>query len=180
MPRLFVAVDLPDKLTKELVRLRGEMSGARWVRKEQLHLTLRFIGEKETDALVNIKTGLSEINYPSFTLGLTGIGYFISNGKVRVIWAGVRDNEYLRQLKQKIDQALREAGIPPEKRRFSPHITLARLNYCPLKKVKDFLDKHKSFTSSMFTVSEFHLYSTASRGAVHQKEFSCKLEGHPC
>jgi 2'-5' RNA ligase len=177
MNRLFVAIDLPEGIKKQLVAMECGMQGARWVAKEQLHLTLSFIGDVDDLTLQYIRTALKEVVSPAFPLNLCGIGHFPPGKYPRVLWVGLTACKELLDLQHLVESALRKVGIPPEERRFSPHITIARLKETPAKRVLALEEEHKSFASPSFTVSEFHLYSsTLSRnGAIHTRQASYAL-----
>ena len=127
MPRLFIAIDLPEDVKVELTAIGYGLPGARWVTDDQLHLTLRFIGEVDGGMRNNISDALSFINYGSFTFTLQGAGHFPPRGKPKVLWIGIAKSQPLLQLRGKVESALRAIGLSPEGRKFSPHITLARL-----------------------------------------------------
>ena len=131
MMRLFVALSLPEGVAAGLLALQGGVPGARWSTREQLHLTLRFIGEVDGRGAAAIDDALASIRAPRFTLQLKGVGEF--GGKnPRALWAGVRDESPVLHLQRKIESAVQRAGIQPEERKFSPHVTLARLRGAPV------------------------------------------------
>jgi 2'-5' RNA ligase len=104
----------------------GGVAKARWQRDDQLHLTLRFIGEVDRHQAADIAAALGGVHYPRFALALDGFGYFDRKGRVDTLWVGVTPHEEVRALHHKIDRALVAAGIAPEQRGFQPHITIAR------------------------------------------------------
>lgn len=169
--RLFVAIDVPAMVRQQLAGLRVEMAGARWVKPEQMHLTLRFIGDVEDSTGQDIITALNRVRATCFSWGLVGVGRFPPNGRPRVLWAGLAANERLAQLYTAVEQALIGAGVPRDGRGFAPHITLARLNNPPADRIKRFLADHAAFSARPISSSEFHLYSSTlhSTGAVHIK-----------
>ncbi|MDA1133118.1 MAG: RNA 2',3'-cyclic phosphodiesterase, partial [Proteobacteria bacterium] len=126
MIRLFVALGLPAGVRERLALVRAPLPGARWVPPENMHVTLRFIGEVEPPLATEIDTLLSRITAPSFDISLAGLGTFGSRGRVRALWAGVEQTVPLAHLQAKIETACRRAGLPPEGRKFHPHVTLAR------------------------------------------------------
>ncbi len=177
MPRLFVAIDFPDAVNRRLAGLCGGVPGARWLPPEQLHLTLRFIGEVEGDAFADIAEALSAIRAAPFTVRLAGVGHFPPRGQPRVLWAGVEDGAALADLNRQIESHLRGLGLEPDRRNFAPHVTLARLKQVKLGRVRDFLADHGDFTTESVAIDEFHLYSSTlgARGAVHVIEASYRL-----
>jgi 2'-5' RNA ligase len=171
MIRLFVALSLPETVRRQTAMLQGGLPGARWSSDEQLHLTLRFIGEVDEGVARDIDDALSGIESPAFTLTLSGVGEF--GGKnPRMLWAGVRPSEPLRHLQRKVETALQRLGLEAEGRKFSPHVTLARLRGAPLSKVREFLSAHALFGSLEFPVESFALYSSqlTSDGSIYRIE----------
>ena len=160
MPRLFVAIDLPDPIKNQLETMLTGVRGARWVKRHQLHLTLRFIGEVETPPLQEIKQALQAVRAEPFTMTLQGAGRFPAKGTPRVLWVGVAAPAALAQLQRSIEEELVRLGIPPEDRPFSAHITLARLKSPPPPQmVERYLAQHADFQTEAIPISEFILYS---------------------
>jgi 2'-5' RNA ligase len=172
MPRLFIAVDLPEKIKKNLKSMAFGIPGAKWVSPEQLHLTVRFIGEVDGALFSDIKNILDEINSAAFSLQLKGVGYFPPRGAPRVLWIGLEKSEPLQLLKKKIDTKLLRVGVEPEGRKFSPHITIARLKKSPVHKIANFLSGNGLFSQEPFQVEDFKLYSSilSPKGAYHKVE----------
>jgi len=171
MIRLFVALELPAKMRERLAALQGGVPGARWTTDEQMHLTLRFIGEVDENVAHDIDDALAGVRAPAFELELAGVGEF-GGKKPRALWAGVRANDALLHLQKKIETALQRIGLPPEERKFSAHVTLARMRTAPREKVVQFLTHHALFASAPFGVKEFVLFSShlGSGGSVYHKE----------
>ncbi len=177
MIRLFVALELPESVRTRLSMLQGGVPGARWATDEQLHLTLRFIGEVDDDVARDIDDALAGIRAPAFALELAGVGEF--GGKnPRALWAGVRSSDALLHLQKKVETALQRMGLPAEERKFSPHVTLARLKAAPREKVVQFLTHHALFASGPFNVDHFVLFSShlGSGGSVYHAERTYRLE----
>ncbi len=175
--RLFVAIDLPESVKERLALLCCGLPGARWVDPDQIHLTLRFIGEVDGGLFRDIRDVLATTEGECFSLQLSGIGFFPPRGKPRVIWAGLQRNESLLKLRNRMESRLVDLGLEPEGRKFSPHITLARLKNTPTIKIVRFLEAHSQFRSNPFIVENFHLYSSilGRKGAVHRIEVSYPL-----
>ena len=172
MPRLFIAVDLPETIKNNLSLMAFGIPGAKWVAPEQLHLTVRFIGEVDGGLFHDIQEILDEIHFASFSLQLKGVGYFPPRGAPRVLWIGLDKSEPLQLLRKKIDTALLRARIEPEGRKYSPHITLARLKNSPANKIANFLSGNGLFSQEPFQVEDFKLYSSilSPKGAYHKVE----------
>ena len=177
MYRLFVAIDLPEGERKSVAGIGSALAGARRVPAEQIHLTLRFIGEVEEKTFIAVTSALATVEALPFTLALRGIGHFPPGRHPRVLWVGMAESEPLLALQQHVELALIEAGIAPEERRFFPHITIARLKETPSGPVLALEGKYRDFAGDPFPVTAFHLYSsTLGRdGAFHRKEASYPL-----
>ncbi len=170
--RLFIALNLPESVREPLTRICCGLPGARWVNPEQLHLTLRFIGEVDGGVFQDIREGLAEIAGKPFMLQLDGVGFFPPRGKPRVVWVGLRQSKELLQLRNRLESCLVSLGLEPERRKFAPHITLARLKNTPAAKVGRFLENHSLFLSVPFPVDDFFLYSSqlGRNRAIHRIE----------
>jgi len=174
--RLFVALALPDYVAQGLAALQAGVPGARWSTRDQLHLTLRFIGEVDGREASAIDDALTAIEAPRFRLALKGVGEF--GGKnPRALWAGVRDPENVGFLQRKIETALQRIGLPPEERKFTPHVSLARLRATPRGRVMDFLADHGLYASEPFEVNAFILYSSTMtpNGSIYTAERAYRL-----
>ncbi|MFH1241530.1 MAG: RNA 2',3'-cyclic phosphodiesterase [Pseudomonadota bacterium] len=180
MYRLFVAIDLPEETRQQLATMCYGVPGARWVPEDQLHLSLRFIGEVDGGRGRDIIEELATIQSSPFSLRLKGAGHFPPRQEPRVLWVGVERNDALLQLRNKVEYTLVRLGLAPEGRKFSPHITLARLKGTSVSKVVAFLAYNGLYESSFFEVSEFVLYSStlSPKGALYNKEESFPL-GQP-
>jgi 2'-5' RNA ligase len=174
--RLFVAIPIPDAVAQGLLFMQSGVPGARWQTRDQLHLTLRFIGEvdgRDADAIHDV---LSAISAPSFTLALKGVGEFGSK-KPHSLWAGVETSEALLHLQRKVETGLQRIGLEAESRKFTPHITLARLKATSQGRVMDYLVDHALYASAPFEVDAFILYSShlSPNGSLYRAEQSYRL-----
>jgi 2'-5' RNA ligase len=169
--RLFTALSLPDTVAQTLLAIQAGVPGARWQKREQLHLTLRFIGEVDGAEAAAIDDALASISAPGFTLELKGVGSFGSK-LPRDLWAGVKPVEALNHLNRKIESALQRIGVAPDGRKFTPHVTIARLKGTGKGPVIDFLTDHALYASAPFAVENFVLYSSklSSDGAIYRPE----------
>jgi len=160
MLRLFVGLELPEDIRHALAGLGGGVPGADWVPAENLHLTLRFIGDiTEADA-EDAHDALLRVRAPAFDLALAGVGHFATGDELRVLWAGVAKSPELQQLQRNIDSALTRMGFPPEERRWRPHVTLARCAGVHLRRAQAFLAHHALFRAGPFAVEHFTLFSS--------------------
>jgi 2'-5' RNA ligase len=178
VPRLFVALDLPDDVKRSLEPLAKGLGDVRWSTPDQQHLTLRFLGEVNNGTMHDVVDALATVPALPFELRLKGLGHFPPRGEPQVLWVGVDRSEELKSLKRRIDRALAEVGMPPESRKFAPHVTIARIR-APLSPTRlgTYLMRHSLYCSAAFPISSFHLYSSWLRpdGAEHQLEASYEL-----
>ena len=178
MPRLFIAVDLPSDIQTTLPSLCQGLPGVRWLAPGHLHLTIRFIGEVDGGMSTAIRDGLTGGGLAAFACQLKGVGCFPSRGRPRVLWAGVQAEAGLFCLQAQVESALRRLGLPPEGKKFRPHITLTRLKAAPPPAaITEYLATHNQFQSAAFPVTRFHLYSSllTAEGAIHRREHSYPL-----
>ena len=174
MTRLFIGIDPPQSHRLQIESICFGLPGVRWVPPEQIHLTLRFIGEVDGSIFRQIIDELAEIKTEPLTLKIKGIGHFPPRRSPRVIWLGLEQNDELVQLRNRIEKSLVQIGLKPEGRKFAAHITIARLKNPPINKIKDFLAANYHYELPPFTVKEFNLFSSKlnSSGAIHQIEAS--------
>ena len=167
--RLFVALDLPQAGKEQLALLCCGLPGARWEQTAQLHLTLRFIGEADGGMRQKIDAALAAVRCQPFSLQLKGFGFFPPRQEPQVLWAGLEKSEPLLHLHRQIEAALKRVGVEPEGRKFSPHVTLARLRGTPSSNVDGWLAQHSLLAAPSFLVSSFRLYRSvlAPEGAKH-------------
>jgi len=178
MVRLFVGVELPEDVRERLVSLCAGVPGARWVPPENLHLTLRFIGEVAGGEADDIYHALAQVRPRIFNLTLSGVGHFETGGEVRQLWVGVERNAELMALRGRVESALVRIGVEPEKRRFMPHVTLARLKDTPVHRVSSFLAHHSLFRAGPITIDHFTLFSSflQSSGSIYTAEAEYLLQ----
>ncbi len=159
MIRLFVGLELPKSVKASLARLCCGVDGARWQTDDQFHLTLRFIGEVETPCAEDIRHSLETIRFAPFDLRLSRLGMFGKASRPRSLWAGVEDDASLHHLHDKIDQCLEGCGIPPDERKYSPHVTLARMRGRSVRAAR-YVAAHNDFATSAFPVTHMSLYQS--------------------
>ena len=175
MLRLFVGIGFPPELKLRLSLLCSGVPGAKWVDPGNFHVTLRFIGEISEDLAADIDDALSRLRARRFTLQMAGTGVF--GDKPRSLWAGIERSPELVGLRDKIEQALIRVGLPPEPRKFSPHVTLARLRDPPLDKLRDFLTTHARFRADPLAVEAFSLIASfqTQAGSVYEDQADYRL-----
>ncbi len=177
MFRLFVAIDPPAAVIARLGGLCAGVPGARWVEPDQMHLTLRFIGEVDGAVREDLRSELGRVLAARFTLTLSGTDCFGGRRRARTLWVGIEPCPPLLELHAKIEAALGRAGVAPEGRKFLPHLTLARLKAGPPDRIARFLAETGGFKSEPFAVDTFALYESQLNrgGAVHTLDSDYRL-----
>jgi len=159
MMRLFVGLALPQSLKDRLAPMMAGLPGAHWVPPENLHMTLRFVGEVDEREAALLDEILSTIERPSFELQVAGCGIFAQRRGPEAVWIGVASTPPLVDLQAAVERAVVRAGFAPEEKRFRPHITLARLRDTPQPRLQSFVAGHNLFKESV-PVEEFVLFSS--------------------
>ncbi len=175
MLRLFVGIALPPEQKLALSLIAAGLPGAKWVDPGNYHLTLRFIGEVGESLAADADAALAGIRARRFTLALAGVGHF----GTRMLWAGIDKNPDLMQLQAKIETALIHAGLEPEGRRYTPHVSLARLNGAPNPKLTAYLAAHALFRAEPFAVDRFALVASylTKAGPIYEDQAEYELGG---
>ncbi len=175
--REFIAIELPGFLKQSLISVKDQLdtgdAKVKWVRPENMHLTIKFLGEideeQEKEIAESIENAVSRIQ--PFNLGIENIGAFPRISNPRVIWAGINKNDILDGIFEKIEKAAVNVGIPPEKRSFSPHLTLGRVKF--MKKGSSLPQKFKDveFESVEIPVSKIVLFRSklTPEGPIYTK-----------
>jgi 2'-5' RNA ligase len=143
-----------------LSSLTGGVPGAHWMEPETYHLTLRFIGDADRHQATELDVALAKIAYPEFDLALSGIDYFGTTSRPRVLWAGVDPSLPLHQLARKVDRAARQTELPREDRSFTPHVTIARLHDTSMLEAMTFIQQRALFRAPPFAVTQFSLFES--------------------
>lgn len=179
MPRLFIAISLPDARKAELVSLSRPLRSFGWTPSDRLHLTLRFLGEVPESETARLERELEGVRVLSFLLHTEGLGVFPAHPPFQVLWAGLgRAHPRLFQLRQQIDDRLLRTGVATDLRRFHPHVTLARLGRAASEgAVRQFLKDEASFEGAPFEVEGFGLFESTllPKGALHSLRRSYPL-----
>jgi 2'-5' RNA ligase len=158
MPRLFIGLEVPEQTMLWLSSLRGGLHGARWIDPSDYHLTLRFIGDIDRRMARDIEDELSEIDSGPITCKLTGLNVF-GGDKPHTLYAGIALNRELIELQGESERCLRRLGLPPEQRKFVPHVTLARLRSTSVLDLADYLQANGDARPKTFTADRFALFS---------------------
>jgi 2'-5' RNA ligase len=170
--RLFVAIRPPQEVRDLLIDAMDDSPALRWVGDEQLHLTLRFIGEVERPMANDIAGTLDRLRSQAFDLRIKGVGKFEQrNGGA--VWAGVEPRDPVIALAAKVERALQQIGLEPERRSFMPHVTLARWNRRNAEAISAFIRRNADLHSERFAVDRFTLFeSKLSRHGAHYDEIA--------
>ena len=177
--RLFVAIDMPASVTEPLINLNPHHAGIRWLRAEQIHLTLSFLGSVGSIAEETLREKLAAVRFTAFFLPVVGVGAFSSKGKPNVLWAGVgTGHPQLYHVYKRVQEAALGAGLEPDLRSFHPHITFARCRDVSAEAARAFLKQNAEFDAGMIRVESFSLYSSipSPLGSAYTRELEvCAL-----
>ena len=167
MARLFAGLEIPSAIRAQLLTLQSGVPGARWRPDKNLHMTLRFIGDVGDHTQRDIDSALAHIDVLAFDLQFQGAGQF-GNNRPRALWVGVKDGTAVSHLAKKIEAALQRNGLEPERRKFTPHVTLAYLNGVRRAPIDAFVADNANFKSDRFSVDRFVLFqSHLGKGGSH-------------
>ena len=163
MPRYFVAIPLPDAARDRLVAVQPPaVPGMRLLGRDELHLTLHFLGEVVAEEFDTVRAALATVRVNAFTVAVNGIGKFQQDGRPQVLWAGVQANAALLELHHAVGVAAAGAiGYRPEDRPYTPHVTLARLNAAiPPDVIDRYLEANQGFGIPPVPIDRFVLYTS--------------------
>ncbi|HLF21996.1 MAG TPA: RNA 2',3'-cyclic phosphodiesterase [Aestuariivirga sp.] len=164
MPRLFTGVEIPADVAFDLDLMRGGIIGSRWIDPDSFHITLRFIGDIGDSLAREIAYQLDGVEARPFSVRLKGIDVFGGN-KPHTLYAGIEESAELRRLRSIHERICQVLGLDADQRKFTPHVTLARLKGPDLGDVHRFLASHSLYKSRLFEVARFVLFSSRpSRG----------------
>lgn len=160
MIRLFVGLDLPKQQRERLGILRAGMDGARWVEPENYHITLRFLGDLDEDIAEDVARALETVRGKPFEVALSGLGTF--GHPPHDLWVGVQDQSggALAALQAKVESVVVRAGLKPEGRKFTPHLTLARIKKARSHHLASFIESHIDLRVEPFEVTSFTLFQS--------------------
>ncbi len=177
MKRLFVAIDIPKPVTDLLASLDPHLRGVRWMRADQIHLTVSFLGSVGPIAEAALREKLTAIRFTAFFIPVVGIGTFPQKGKPNAIWAGVGDGHpQLFYVYKRVQEAALAAGLEPDLRSFHPHITFARCKEVSAETIRPFLKANADFDAGMIRVDSLSLYSSipGPLGSAYTHELEVK------
>lgn len=180
MPRLFVAVDLPESRSERVAELRDAELNARWTPASQYHITLRFIGDVGAERTEALRESLRTIEAPPFSLAGGGLDVFPSRRRPRVLVVRIGPDPSLERLRNEVERVVVAQGLDPEPKPFHPHVTFGRLRRGSPRAVRRFLKANAGLSIEPFAVSSFHLYGSTlgSDGAEHTILESYPLRGN--
>lgn len=163
MPRLFTGIEIPDEIGDRLSFLRGGLPGARWIDPENYHLTPRFVGDIDMDVAHEIADALDRVRRIGFSIRFDGLVAF-GTRKPHAIVARAAPSRELTELQAEHERILQRIGLPPDGRKFIPHVTLARLRGSNSRDIADYLSLRGGFMTGPVDVDRFVLFS--SRNSV--------------
>jgi 2'-5' RNA ligase len=159
MPRLFTGIEIPAEIGLQLSSYRGGLPGARWIDPENYHITLRFMGDIDERTAGDIFSILGDTRRRDpFTVTIDGLDTF-GGERPRVVFARAGNGD-LTDLQQEQERLVRRVGLPPERRKFTPHVTLARLRDASPIDVADYFATRGHFPRLTFTARRFVLFSS--------------------
>jgi 2'-5' RNA ligase len=180
MPRLFTGIEIPADIGERLSLLRGGLPGARWIDKENYHLTLRFVGDVDRDVADDIADTLGRVSRSGFEVTFDGLAAF-GTRKPHAVVARVQSSRALTELQAEHERLLQRIGLPAEQRKYIPHVTLARLRGSSNRDVADYLSLRGGFSAGPFPVDRFVIFSSRNSigGGPYVVEEEYPLAPHP-
>ncbi len=179
MPRLFFALGVPERVSDQLDDLCEGVPHARWLLDNDYHITLSFLGDVPGHRVRELNEIARTIRRPPFEVALSSVGVFPNRGQPRVLWSGVQSHEPLLALQRTLQTELRNGGFDVDKRKFRPHVTVARVERCRQEAIFEWLGHNLGFSSDPFKVFRFHLLSSVltSQGSLYTIEETFPLKG---
>jgi 2'-5' RNA ligase len=159
MPRLFTGIEIPPDIADRLAMLRGGLPNARWIDRDNYHLTLRFIGDVDRRVAEDVADSLDRVRRPVFSLRLTGVSA-LGTKRPHAIVAMAEPTPALIELQAEHERILQRIGLPPEGRKYTPHVTLARLRHGHPRDIAEYLTLRGGFFAQPFAVERFVLFSS--------------------
>ena len=179
MIRLFVGIDLPENIKESLYSLRGGLIGAKWREPDRMHITLRFIGNVDEQTADEIIRELRYLRFPAFYLTAKGLGYFDVGNIPHHLWVGLDNEKILQELYDKIDHIVKKAGGGDKTSyKFTPHITLAKLQGTTMNDVFDYITANNLFKTEQFLVDNVSLFVSHARENGEGKYYTVE-ESYP-
>jgi len=172
MIRLFVAIDIPDEIALQLVSLQSGLQDCRWSPRDNLHLTLRFLGSLDEPLAEEVDFALAHLKCKPFKVRINELGCFGDAQRARTVWAGAEKSQALTNLHSKVENKVQQLGLEPDKRKYAPHVTLGRLSQGTPKDAAHWITEKGQFHPLEFEVTRMVLFSThtTSNGSIYQPE----------
>jgi 2'-5' RNA ligase len=159
----FIALELPEPVRDALMAVADGVPGAYWEEEDQLHLTLRYLGELDGGTRAALFHQLERLHTAPFQLVLSGFGFFPPRGEPESLWVGVERSQPLEALRARVDAIATRLGVPTDRRRWTPHVTLARLEGAPESRLVRFVQEHALFRTPPFTPTRVTAFSSHRR-----------------
>lgn len=159
LPRLFTGFEVPADIASQLAFVRGGLTGARWITPDHYHVTLRFFGDIDAATARDIDAMLMLVDKPPVRLRVTGLRIF-GNERPRALVADIEPSPDLLDMQAEQERLVRRLGLPPETRKYAPHITLARLRDVSAFQVADFVSAVGPVPKLAFTADRFVMFSS--------------------
>ena len=176
MPRLFTALEIPTAIAVQVSMLQSGLEGARWIERENFHITLRFIGDVPPPIAREVIYELERVKSPPLDITLGALDVF-GNAKPHSLFVSVKKNAALEQLRAEQDNICRRLGLEPDKRKFTPHLTIARIRGVNTASIAKYLFERGLLANQSFPVSRFVLLSSRDSvgGGPYRLEESYEL-----
>jgi 2'-5' RNA ligase len=170
--RMFLALELPADVREAVLQLAVGVPGAYWYEDDQLHLTVRYLGRIDGRKIDSVVSAVRKLELPPFELTLAGVGFFPPRGEVESLWVGVNRSAELERLRSRVDGLATRLGIEPDRRRYQPHVTIARVEGGHAPRMAEFLAGQALWKSRPFKVETLTLFSSRDRewGPEYQRE----------
>jgi 2'-5' RNA ligase len=182
--RLFIGIPMPDDVADRLIMLSGGIPGARWIVRENLHLTLRFLGDAEPGQIEDLIGALDRLPLAVAKIQIAGLGLFGDRRRQQQLYADVKQDPELTRLNQKIEQMAQHTDFEPEGRRFHPHVTLARMRNPDKRRLGQYLEANGQLALLPFQTTGFTLFRShlSSEGAMYEPlvEFNSEQTASTC
>lgn len=178
--RLFAAIPMPDEVARRLAPLQRDLPGASWRPPETFHLTLRFFGDIDEALARDLDHEIASLTEAPFEMRLKAAGSF-GGREPTAVWTGVEAPPALARIAAHCEKSARRAGLAPERRSYTPHVTLAYLHGTTDREVAMYLERLGDFRTDLFWVDHFALLSSWSTraGSRYQEEAVYPLSGKP-
>lgn len=184
MIRLFTALEIPAPQADRIAMLQSGLRGVRWISRDYLHITLRYIGEVDESMAWDIDHALANIHLDPIDISLEGVGQF-GNKRPHSVWLGVNETPELLHLQSRQENAMQKVGLPAEGRKYTPHVTLGRLKRGATEpsEVMRYIEANNLFFAPTFKAARFVLMSSKlSQGGgpyITERDYSLASEGRP-